>query len=101
MAGISGTPEADMLTDWPAEMGGIRPIGGKPDIWPPARVSDHRRTGWMNAFLCHERHSTPCRCPRCGGRMSWRNEAKDSATWQVRARPQPPVMRFNYGPADR
>src|SRR5882672_11085649 len=33
--------------------------------------------------------------------MSRRNEAKDSATWQVRARPQLSVMRFDNRPADR
>src|ERR1700688_4544790 len=38
---------------------------------------------------------------RCGGRMSRRNEAKDSATWHVRARPQSSVMRFDNRPADR
>src|SRR5713226_6280673 len=38
---------------------------------------------------------------RCGGRMSRRNEAKDSATWHVRARPQLSVMRFDNRPADR
>src|SRR5712691_8562312 len=38
---------------------------------------------------------------RCGGWMSRRNEAKDSATWHVRARPQSSVMRFDNRPADR
>src|SRR6266704_2987007 len=38
---------------------------------------------------------------RCGGRMSRRNETKDSATWHVRARPQSSVMRFDNRPADR
>src|SRR6266481_1055898 len=38
---------------------------------------------------------------RCGGRMSRRNETKDSATWHVRARPQLSVMRFDNRPADR
>src|ERR1700722_16767413 len=38
---------------------------------------------------------------RCGGRMGRRNEAKDSATWRVRARPQSSVMRFDNRPADR
>src|SRR6201990_1561389 len=38
---------------------------------------------------------------RCGGRMSRRNEAKDSATWHVRACPQSSVMRFDNRPADR
>src|SRR6266705_4984364 len=36
-----------------------------------------------------------------GGRMSRRNEAKDSATWHVRARPQSSAMRFDNRPADR
>src|SRR6266576_2331055 len=38
---------------------------------------------------------------RCGGRMSRRNETKDSATWHVGARPQSSVMRFDDRPADR
>src|SRR3954454_13046390 len=38
---------------------------------------------------------------RCGGRMSRRNEAKDSATWHVRARPQSSVMSIDNRPADR
>src|SRR5271169_593666 len=38
---------------------------------------------------------------QCGGRMSRRNEAKDSATWHVRARPQSSVMRFDDRTADR
>src|SRR5882762_11018061 len=38
---------------------------------------------------------------RFGSRMSRRNEAKDSATWHIRARPQASVMRFDNRPADR
>jgi hypothetical protein len=38
---------------------------------------------------------------RCGGRMSRRNEAKDSATWHVRAHPQSPIMGFDNRPADQ
>src|SRR5258705_10565744 len=38
---------------------------------------------------------------RGSGRMSRRNEAKDSATWHVGARPQSSVMRFDNRPADR
>src|SRR6201991_3737651 len=33
--------------------------------------------------------------------MDWRNEAKDGATWHVRARPQPSVMRFDNRSANR
>src|SRR5262249_30178392 len=38
---------------------------------------------------------------RCGGRMSRRNEAEDSAGWQIMARPQSPVMRLDDRSADR
>jgi hypothetical protein len=38
---------------------------------------------------------------RRGGRMSRRDEAEDSATWQIGARPQSSVMRFDNRPADR
>src|SRR6202049_666670 len=62
-------------------------------IWTVLRLS----------CLHQRRQSSSARgfCARCGGRMSRRNEAKDSATWHVRARPQSSVMRFDNRPADR
>jgi hypothetical protein len=64
--------------------------------------------GWIRAAanviaFSRTRHAAaaPKHHSRCGGWISRRNEAKDSATWHVRARPQPSVMRFDNRPADR